>query len=135
MAAKASRLVKLYVTVPPATEGTLLAGIKTKSITFAEDGIDTTNDDDNGFRTLLDDTAAVRSLDIEFSGVEKDGVVAAWRAAGAHRACTIEFPLQGAETTPRTIAGEFRLTSYAVEGSNDGAVEYSATLQSTGSYT
>jgi TP901-1 family phage major tail protein len=135
MTAKAGRAVVLAVVIPPATEATRIAGLQTKSVSLSAEGIDITNDDDSGYRTLLADTASVKTLDIECGGVAKDGVLPAWLTAGTHRECIFTYPLEGSQTVPRTITGNFRLTKYSEDMPTDGEVKFKASLQSTGTFT
>jgi TP901-1 family phage major tail protein len=128
MTAKAGRAVALFLTTPPATEAARVAGVKTKSVSLSAEGIETTNDDDAGYRSFLDATASVKTLDIEVQGVAKDNVLSSWHAAGDHRVATLEYP------DGRVITGTFRMSAYSEESATDGAVEFSGTLNSTGSF-
>lgn len=128
MSTKAGRAVALLLLTPPATEAVRVAGVKTKSVSLSAEGIETTNDDDAGYRTYLNATAAVKTLDVEVQGVAKDNILSAWHAAGDHRVATLEYP------DGRVITGTFRCASYSEDAATDGAVEFSATLNSTGSF-
>jgi predicted secreted protein len=129
MAAKAGRTLALLLLTAPATEAVRVAGVKEKSVEFSSDGIDITNDDDSGFQTFLADTAAVKTMSISVSGVAKDDVIKLWHLAGDHRPGTLEDTVSGAQTT-----GTFRCTSYSEKASQDGAVEFDATIVATGAF-
>lgn len=108
----------------------VIAGLRTKSMTVNNEPIDVTTDDDNGYRTLLEDSAT-KSIDISFDGLTKDETLIehAVTGAGLIEAYTIEFPYGG------SITSDFRLNNLEISGEHEDAVEFSGELQSTGEFT
>jgi TP901-1 family phage major tail protein len=72
MAAKAGRKVLFFWKETTDTEYSAATGLRSKSISLNNEGIDITSDDDNGFRTFLSDVSSLRSADVKVSGVLKD---------------------------------------------------------------
>lgn len=117
---------------------TRLLGINSKSIAVANEPIDITTDEDNGFRLLLD-VAGTKTLDISFSGVAKDNVIRQLVMTGGSMLLTditIEYPPIGAQTAGDSISGDFYLNGLTENGGgSDGAIEFDGTLQSSGEWT
>lgn len=117
---------------------TRLAGITSKSIAVANEPIDITTDEDNGFRLLLDQ-AGTKTLDISFSGITKDTVLrglALTVGSMLFTDITIEYPPIGAQTTGDSISGDFYFNGLTENGGgSDGAIEFDGTLQSSGEWT
>lgn len=110
--------------------GTAIAGAQENGISVDNSPVDITAKSDGGFRTLAD-FAGMRTLDISISGVWTDKVVRD-QALGASLLLTditIDFADGG------DIAGDFYLASYEETGAHDGAVTFTASLQSSGSWT
>jgi predicted secreted protein len=106
--------------------GTLLAAIRTKSVSVNREPIDITNDDDDGWRTLLTE-AGERAVNISCSGIETDGVLrAASLGTDVLEDITINFP------NGDTLAGDFFLASYSETGTYNDAITFDAELQSSG---
>lgn len=109
-----------------------LLGVRTKGVSFAGEPIDVTTDDDAGFRTLLTD-AGTQSIDMSVEGIVKDKIL---REIGLDPSgslmltdITIVYP-DGSE-----LAGDFFLTSFEESGTYNDAVTFSASLQSSGTWT
>lgn len=112
-------------------DSTPIAGVREKSVTINNEPIDITNDDDDGWRTMLDEPGQ-RQIDLSVSGVTKDDTLRAIAAAASPsliQTMELEFP-DGA-----TIDGDFYMTSYAETGSYNDAVTFDASFQSSGSAT
>lgn len=110
---------------------TVLAGVRTKTVTINGEPIDVTTDDDSGFRTLLADPAT-RSIDLSVEGITKNDTLRAIIAGGGSQMLTditVEYP-DGA-----VIAGNFYLVSVEESGEYQDAVTFTASLQSSGAYT
>jgi TP901-1 family phage major tail protein len=125
MAAKIGRKVAIK------KGGVLIAGARTKTININNEPVDITTDDDDGFRTLLEDSAT-RSVDLSIEGVTKNQLLVDAAATGDSLigAYTIEFPESGG-----LITGDFRFNALSLGASHDDAVTFSAELQSTGEFT
>lgn len=107
-----------------------IAGAQENGISIDNSPIDITSIGDGGYRTLAD-FAGMRTLDISVSGVWVDKVMRD-QALGATillTDITIEFADGG------DIAGDFYLASYEETGAHDGAVTFTASLQSSGEWT
>jgi predicted secreted protein len=110
--------------------GTLIAAVVSKTVPINNEPVDTTNDDDDGFRSLLEESGT-RSIDLSVEGVAVNDVlliVAAGASPTLITADEIEFP------SGLTITGNFRLNTYEQSGETAGRVNFSATLQSTGAW-
>jgi len=108
-------------------DGTPVAGARSDTLTLNGEPVDTTDKDSLGWRTLLP-ASGVNSVSGEVSGIMKDGALAADVIAGdapmkAHTISVGDFAL---------LHGDFKLGSYAATGSHDGAVEFTASLESSG---
>lgn len=107
-----------------------IAGAQENGISVDNSPVDITSIGDGGFRTLAD-FAGMRSLDISISGVWADKTMRD-QALGATLLLTditVEFA-DGGE-----ISGDFYLANYEETGAHDGAVTFTATLQSSGEWT
>lgn len=110
---------------------TVLAGVRTKTVTINGEPIDVTTDDDSGFRTLLADPAT-RSIDLSVEGITKDATLRAIVAGGGSQMLsdiTVEYP------DGSVIAGDFYLVSVEESGEYQDAVTFTASLQSSGAFT
>lgn len=109
----------------------VIAGVRTKTITINGEPIDVTSDDDSGFRTLLA-SAGIRSIDLSVEGVTKDAVLRAIVAGTSSQLLTditIEYP------NGDVIDGNFYLVNIEESGEYQDAVTFSASLQSSGEFT
>ena len=111
--------------------GVKIAAVVSKTVNINNEPIDITSDDDSGFRTLMEDSAN-RAIDLSVEGVSKDDVLLAV-AAGASptllSADEVTFP-SGAK-----IAGSFRFNSLEISAETDNRIDFSAALQSSGTWT
>jgi predicted secreted protein len=107
-----------------------IAGAQENGVSVDNSPVDITSIGDDGFRTLAD-FAGMRSLDISISGVWVDKVLrdSALGATLLLTDITIEFADGG------DISGDFYLASYEETGAHDGAVTFTASLQSSGEWT
>lgn len=115
---------------------TKLAGLRTKSISFAGEPVDITNDDDEGFRRLLEE-AGTKSIDMSVDGVAEDELIQDIVFGGGSLMLTditLQFPLRAGDATAANIAGSFFLTAFEESGTYNDAVTFSASLQSSGSW-
>ena len=113
-------------------------GITSKGVSIAKEAIDITSDEDNGYRTLLDDVGS-KTLDISFSGVTKDTTIRTLintDGSQLYTDITVEFPPVGAQTTGDTISGSFFLNSVSeTGGDSNGTISFDGALQSSGAWT
>ena len=116
---------------------TTLTGIKTRGFTINAEPVDITNDDDSGWRTLLAEPG-LRSMEIPVAGITSDEIlIAAIMEGTTYALSAVEVLLATGvgETTPGKLAGNFFLSSLEHTGETDGAVEFSATMMSSGAIT
>nr|BDD44160.1 hypothetical protein 27 [bacterium] len=114
-------------------DGTVLAGIRTKSFAVNGEPIDITSDDDDGFRKLLEE-AGQYQLDISFDGIVKDDTLRAIILAGGSLMLsdiTMEMPDQD---PAMELSGDFFLSDLEESGTYNEAVTFSGTLQSSGKW-
>lgn len=124
MAAAAGRTMRVKY------NAVIIAGVRTKTVTFNGEPIDITSDDDSGWRTSLEDDAAVRSVDISVEGVTKDDTLrSAWYNKALMEAMEVEWP------DGSSLTGNFHLGSYAETGATEDGVTFSATFNSSGAPT
>lgn len=110
---------------------TVLAGVRTKGISINGEPIDITSDDDDGYRTMLAD-AGTYSVDLSVEGITKDDTLVAIIMAGGSLMLTditIDYP------NGKTLSGSFFLNSVEETGTYNEAVTFSASLQSSGTFT
>jgi predicted secreted protein len=112
--------------------GTAIAGVRTKTLSWGGESIDVTSNEDGGVRLLLDESAQ-EQIDITFDGVE-DGTTIRdiWANPATSRMLTdIEYEFADGST----ITGNFRLTSYELSSPYNEATAFSASLESSGLWT
>jgi len=111
---------------------TAIAGAQTNSISVDNSPVDISNISSGGFRELAG-FSGNRKLDISVSGIWTDKVMRDL-ALGADSGLllsdiTLDFADGG------NISGDFFLANYSEDGSHDGAVTFTASLQSSGAWT
>lgn len=118
-------------------DSTTLVGIRTRGFTINAEPVDVTNDDDTGWRTLLAEPG-LRSVEIPVAGISSDEVLlAAIMQSGTFSipSATVNLASGVGAATPGTLTGSFFLSSLEQTGEHDGAVEFTATLMSSGEIT
>jgi predicted secreted protein len=117
---------------------TVLAGVRTKSMSYAGEPIDISGDDDAGFRTFLTETGQ-EALDLSVEGITKDATLRAIALGSGSLMLTditLNFPLTGTQaTTGDEISGDFVLAGLEETGAYNDAMTFSASLQSSGAWT
>lgn len=109
--------------------GSAIGAVREKGITINGEAIDTTSDDADGWRTLLN-TPAQKQVDLSVSGVMMDQILQTDIFAGNRtRAVALTFP-DGA-----VLAGNFYCSELVITGTYNDAATYDATLMSTGEVT
>lgn len=125
MTAKSGRGLKIKKGV------TVIAGVRTKTVTMNGSPVDVTTDDENGYRTYLAEAGEI-GIDWTVEGMTKDSVL---RAAALTNTTleltdiTIEYP------NGDTLSGNVFMSSFEESGTYNDAVTFSATLQSSGEMT
>ena len=118
-------------------ETTTLVGIRTRGFTINAEPVDVTNDDDAGWRTLLAEPG-LRSMEVPVAGISSDEILIDAIMEGttyALSAVVINLATGVGQATPGTLTGDFFLSSLEQTGEHDGAVEFTATLMSSGAIT
>lgn len=125
-------LVGRKVTFTPTSGGVPVIGVRTKTITLNNEPIDITSDDDNGFRTLLGDDPAERSIDFAAEGILKDSQLLSLAATGGSMLIeSYDMDIDGIGT----FSGDFYFGSIEIGAPYNDAVTFSATIQSSGPFT
>lgn len=110
--------------------GTAIAGFQTNTVSFTAEGVDITDKLDAGYRTFAD-FAGLISFEISGSGVAKEALLRDIFRGGAGfliEDITVEWD-DGEEWECNVF-----LSAYEEEAAHDGAVQFSATLQSSGAW-
>lgn len=110
-----------------------LAGVRTKNLSINNEPVDVTNDDSDGWRTLLTE-AGEKTVNLSLSGIVIDGGLKEEAMADSDaspqadlvRHVTLTYPDGG------VIEGDFFLASYTETGEYNGAATFDCELQSTG---
>nr|BDD44163.1 hypothetical protein 30 [bacterium] len=114
-------------------DGSALASVRAKSIKVNGDPINITSDDDNGFRTFMDE-AGQNQVDIRVEGITVNNNLIKMILAGAKIMIdnlVMEFCGAGGKTF---IKGAFLLANMERAGNYRDAVKFVATLYSSGAY-
>ncbi len=130
MAASAGR--SLRIKYDPGTGAVVIAGARTDNFTINREGIDITDKDDAGVRTMLADMGTF-SIDASVEGVLKDDTLLALAAdAGPTALFDFEIDVSGIGT----FAGSWFLGNFEVSGSEGAeATTFTANIQSSGTIT
>ena len=109
---------------------TPIAAIRTRTVSINNEPVDITSDDDNGFRTLLQDPGT-KTLDLSIEGVAKDPTLLTnvMSTTDITETLSILFPTIG------TIAGDFVVASFELAAPYNEAATFTASLQSSGAFT
>ncbi len=127
MTAKVGRAAALSLVV--GTELTLIAAVKTKSLSFNKEPVDITTDDDAGWRTLLEDVVGTKSMDFSVEGILKTNQVGAIAEGDTAVELHLNFP------TVRSYQATFMCTSYEAGAETAEGITFSASFQSSGPVT
>ena len=109
---------------------TPIAAIRTRTVSINNEPVDITSDDDNGFRTLLQDPGT-KTLDLSIEGVAKDPTLltSVMSTTDITETLSILFPTIG------TIAGDFAVASFELAAPYNEAATFTASMQSSGAFT
>ena len=125
-------LVGRKVTFTPKNGGAAVIGLRTKTINLNNEPIDITSDDDDGFRTLLEDDPSERSIDFTAEGILKDAALIELAAAGGAMLIEeYEMDIPGIGK----FTGDFYFGSIEIGAEYQEAVTFSAEIQSSGEFT
>ena len=115
--------------------GTVIASVRTKSFTVDSSAIDITTDDDSGIRTLLEEPGQ-HQIDLSVEGLLANDDLLQQIVDGTLfiQNLTIKLPFTFS-TTQGKIVGDFRFNNFETSGEYQDAITFTATLQSTGTFT
>lgn len=109
---------------------TAAAGLRSKTITFSDEEVDVTSDDDTTKWRQLLEGGGIKSAAVSGSGVFKDDAAAetirAAFFAGTHYNYQVVIPAFG------TVEGPFQITQLEYAGEHNGEATYSLGLASAG---
>ena len=110
-------------------DGAAIAGVREKKKTLSGAAVDVSSDEDNGWRTLLEDPQQ-NEVNLSLSGVTKEDVLrAAWFDGDRTKAVTLTYPDGG------VLSGTFYLSSYNETGPYNNATTFDCELMSSGEVT
>jgi predicted secreted protein len=108
-------------------DGAEILGCREKGLTINGEPVDVSSDEDDGWRTLLEDIAGETKVDISISGVTKDRVLRV-ASLSAARSKTAVFTWPNGDTLTAT----FFLSSYDEKQPYKDAVTFDAKFASSG---
>lgn len=113
----------------------LVAGVRELGFNVNGEAVDVTNNDSNGWRTLLD-AAGVNGIDIPISGVLQNDTLRADAINGATIGSGLRMQAATLERADgSTLTGNWYLQGYSETGAHDGEITFQATLMSSGPIT
>lgn len=112
---------------------TVIAAIQSKTLSMNKEPVDVTNDDSDGYRVVLPD-AGVRSIDTSIEGVATSVNFPILRTAWQD-AELLEISLVDPTGYIYTAEHGFFFGNLEFSGEHDGAVSFTASLQSSGPIT
>lgn len=117
---------------------TVIAGIRTATMSWSGESIDITSGEDNGKRLLLA-ASGQEQIDLSIEGIMKADVFKNLVLGSSSKMLTdieIEWPIvTSPNTTEATLAGDFRISSYEEGAPYNDAITFSMTLESSGAWT
>ena len=115
-------------------DGTTIASVRSKSITWNGQPIDVTSDDDDGDMTYLSDAFGSKSLEMSVEGMTDDDVLSdlAFSDTDSDKHLS-DLTLERANGD--AIGGAFILTNYVETGNYQEATTFTATLIRNGAHT
>lgn len=131
--ASLGRLFLLKVTdgISPA-DYTTIGGMKATSMSVANAVVDVTTKDEAPWKTLLAN-AGDRSLSMSVSGVCKDDAGLNYLRSRSFDGAVSNFEI--VDQAGDVATGSFLISKFEYTGASNGALEYSATIESTGTVT
>jgi predicted secreted protein len=110
-------------------DGASVAGVREKKKALSGAAVDVTSDEDNGWRTLLEDPQQ-NEVNLSLSGVTKSDVLrSAWFSGDRTATATLTYPDGG------VLSGTFYLATYNETGPYNNATTFDCELQSSGAVT
>ena len=114
-------------TIKDSTDALIALGVTSKGFEVTNEGIDITSDDSAGWQTFMSEPGQ-KSISMNVEGVYTDSDLKD-KALSATNIMLTDVAVFDGKTT---LTGDWVLTGYSNTGENDNAVQFSATLQSSG---
>lgn len=118
-------------------DGEVRAGVRTKTLTWGGESVDTTSSENDGVRLLLA-ASGQQQIDIPVEGITKDSYfldLAMDTSKSRLVDVILAFDYRATESSSKArIVGKFRISSYEEGAPYNDAVTFSATLESTGAW-
>jgi len=111
--------------------GIKLAAIRTKTVAWNGEPVDTTTDDDDGFRTLLSDAEGQEQIDLSGDGLTFDKILRDIAFAPGTSKFLTDIVVKWVDSL-ETLVGDFKLVSYEEGGPYNDARTFTFSLQSSG---
>jgi len=111
--------------------GAVIAGLRSKELSWSGEPVDVTTDDDSGIRTLLDNAIGNEQIDMSGDGIYFDDLFADIALDQAVNKMLTDITLVDA-ASGRTLSGNFFLASYQETAPYQDAVSFNYSLQSSG---
>lgn len=111
--------------------GTVVAGVSTSTVTWNGEIVDTTSNDSNGRRTLLN-LMGTESIDISVEGLLETNAIRniALTPGASKYLATVSFTYANGDV----LSGAFVLASFEEGNTHNGATTFSATFNSSGTW-
>ena len=113
-------------------DSTKIAAVRTKTMTQERTEVDVTTDDNDGWQRFLP-RPGVQGMNFDVGGVVTSGNEDLFLSIGEDEFLTVEVELPNGDTM--AAADGFFLGTIAATANHDGAVEFTATLRSSGKVT
>ena len=126
MTARAGRKAVIYWREVGDTEWLLPTGVKEKSLTINNAPIDITSDDDDGWKTSLDEFSGMRDWSLKVGGVLKDNPLVSRAVQETSIEVLYVIP------TIFHITGKARITSCEVPAAGEDPVTYDVSFEGSG---
>ena len=114
-------------------DGVTISGVQSRTFTPGKSYPDISTLYEDGYKRTLD-TAAEKQISISIDGVMQDEVLLR-QFLSADETVALVGTLPVATGTASTVTGTFKINSFDVNGSHDGAVMFSLSVTSEGVYT
>jgi predicted secreted protein len=116
---------KAELSIDSVALGTAKAGVRVKTLAWANEMIDVSSEDGGAWRILLDEPAS-SSCDLTVSGVMKETTLAELAANSYSVVAACVLGINGIGTW----SGDFAISGFTITGDHKDAVTFEATLQS-----
>lgn len=117
---------------------TVIAGLRTVTLSWSGESIDITTGENSGIRLLLD-SSGQEQCDLSCEGIMKDHVFIALVLGSASKMLTditFTWPIATpGNTTKATLSGNFKISSYEEGIPYNDAITFSMKLESSGAWT